>query len=81
MRIEMLDALLTGGCPWKLVKSRGASGGSEEEDEDEDDEEIGDRSDTPTLVLRALTPEKSSDGAASSSRAASRRGLRVIGKC
>ena len=44
------------------MTSRGASGGSEEEVDDDDDDEIdGDRSATPTLVLRALTPERSSD--------------------
>lgn len=60
------------------MTSRGASGGSDEEEVD-DDEIDDDRSATPTLVLRALTPERSSsDRAVESSRASSERGLRVI---
>ena len=59
------------------MKRRGASGGSEEEEEEAIDD--GDRSAlTPTLALRALTPERSSGEAASNSSAASKRGLRVI---
>ena len=62
------------------MTSRGARGGSDEEEEEEVDEiDAGDRSAaTPTLVLRALAPERSSDRAARSSIAASERGLRVI---